>query len=279
MKRLRSNCRRDVSCSAPPAEPWIIMHGCAYMRPWATLAIRHERAFGCHRYRQACRSVHAAPDRQSSRRSATPPSARSRRRARSASSTRSSDQADAEVQHCPQPCRCLDRLPPPQPLREPQKGANVFSRPQTHRDLGRLSTQVKGSRFDSRRLCQTLRNSLTRKRSLVQIQYGPRCFCHRLGMLSGDHRDATAIIPTPPNVTAGECLAACTMHPAGQAGGHRCRPDHGLSHAGQAEHLALAPGYDTWSGSVVIVVETAGDDGDHVGLDVVHEPVLLGYPA
>jgi hypothetical protein len=32
-------------------------------------------------------------------------------------------------------------------------------------------------------------------------------------------------------------------------------------------------------GSVVVVVEAAGDYGDHVGLDVVHEPVLLGYPA
>ncbi len=31
--------------------------------------------------------------------------------------------------------------------------------------------------------------------------------------------------------------------------------------------------------SVVVVVEAAGDYGDHVGLDVVHEPVLLGYPA
>jgi hypothetical protein len=31
--------------------------------------------------------------------------------------------------------------------------------------------------------------------------------------------------------------------------------------------------------SVVVVVETAGDDGDHVGLEVVHEPVLLGNPA
>jgi len=30
-------------------------------------------------------------------------------------------------------------------------GANVFSRVQTQRDLVRLSTQVKGSRFDSAR--------------------------------------------------------------------------------------------------------------------------------
>jgi hypothetical protein len=46
-----------------------------------------------------------------------------------------------------------------------------------------------------------------------------------------------------------------------------------------AEHPALARGQDKRSGSVVVVVEAAGDDGDHVGLDVVHEPVLLGYPA
>ncbi len=31
--------------------------------------------------------------------------------------------------------------------------------------------------------------------------------------------------------------------------------------------------------SVIVVVEAAGDDGDRIGLDVVHEPVLLGYPA
>jgi hypothetical protein len=31
--------------------------------------------------------------------------------------------------------------------------------------------------------------------------------------------------------------------------------------------------------SVVVVVEAAGDDGDHVVLDVVDEPVLLGDPA
>ena len=55
-------------------------------------------------------------------------------------------------------------------------GANVFSRPQTQRDvLGRF-VQVKGSRFDSVRRWQTPWNSLTRKRSLVQIQYGPRHF-------------------------------------------------------------------------------------------------------
>jgi hypothetical protein len=52
-------------------------------------------------------------------------------------------------------------------------GANVFSRLQTQRDLIRLSTQVTGSPLDSGRQAQTPRNSLTRKRSLVQIQYGP----------------------------------------------------------------------------------------------------------
>ena len=52
-------------------------------------------------------------------------------------------------------------------------GANVFSRPQTQRDVPRIFSQVKSSQFDSARRWQTLRNSLTRKRSLVQIQYGP----------------------------------------------------------------------------------------------------------
>ena len=52
-------------------------------------------------------------------------------------------------------------------------GANVFSRPQTQRDVARIFSQVKGSPFDSARRRQTLQNSLTRKRSLVQIQYGP----------------------------------------------------------------------------------------------------------
>jgi hypothetical protein len=31
--------------------------------------------------------------------------------------------------------------------------------------------------------------------------------------------------------------------------------------------------------SVVVVVETAGDDSDHVRLNVVNEPVFLGDPA
>ena len=55
-------------------------------------------------------------------------------------------------------------------------GANVFSRPQTQRDVARFFPQVRGSQFDAGRRCRTLRNSLTRKRSLVQIQYGPRHF-------------------------------------------------------------------------------------------------------
>jgi len=64
-------------------------------------------------------------------------------------------------------------------------GANVFSRPQTQRDvLGRF-VQVKGSRFDSVRRWQTPQNSLTRKRSLVQIQYGPRHFSKTCLALKG----------------------------------------------------------------------------------------------
>jgi hypothetical protein len=53
-------------------------------------------------------------------------------------------------------------------------GANIFSRPQTQRDVARILSQVRGSQLDSVRRQQTLQNSLTRKRSLVQIQYGPR---------------------------------------------------------------------------------------------------------
>ena len=52
-------------------------------------------------------------------------------------------------------------------------GANVFSRPQTQRDVARIFSQVRGSPLDSVRRSQTRWNSLTRKRSLVQIQYGP----------------------------------------------------------------------------------------------------------
>jgi len=52
-------------------------------------------------------------------------------------------------------------------------GANVFSRHQTQPDSLRLFMHVKGSQFDSARPRQTPWNSLTRKRSLVQIQYGP----------------------------------------------------------------------------------------------------------
>jgi hypothetical protein len=55
-------------------------------------------------------------------------------------------------------------------------GANVFSRPQTLHDMVRFFSQVTGSQFASVRRWQTPQNSLTRKRSLVQIQYGPRHF-------------------------------------------------------------------------------------------------------
>ena len=53
-------------------------------------------------------------------------------------------------------------------------GANVFSRPQTQRDVARFFSQVRApssTQSDGGR--RHLRNSLTRKRSLVQIQYGP----------------------------------------------------------------------------------------------------------
>jgi hypothetical protein len=47
---------------------------------------------------------------------------------------------------------------------------------------------------------------------------------------------------------------------------------------GLRQELIDCSGLDR-SGSVIVVVEATGDDGDHVGLDVVHEPVLLSYPA
>jgi hypothetical protein len=54
-------------------------------------------------------------------------------------------------------------------------------------------------------------------------------------------------------------------------------PDVGV---GEVALEGLGPGgQEEGPGSVVVVVEAAGDDGDHIGLDVVHEPVLLGYPA
>ena len=55
-------------------------------------------------------------------------------------------------------------------------GANMFRLPQTQHDSVRMSVQVKGSPFDSVRRWQTPKppgTSLTRKRSLVQVQYGP----------------------------------------------------------------------------------------------------------
>ena len=40
-------------------------------------------------------------------------------------------------------------LPARQAPWEPEMGANVFSRPQTQRDVARIFSQVKGSPFDS----------------------------------------------------------------------------------------------------------------------------------
>jgi hypothetical protein len=47
-----------------------------------------------------------------------------------------------------------------QASREPEMGANVFSRPQTQRDVARIFSQVKGSPLDSIRRSQTLPNPL-----------------------------------------------------------------------------------------------------------------------
>ncbi len=56
-------------------------------------------------------------------------------------------------------------------------GANAISRPQTQPDPVRNLSQIKAPRStqpDGDRLPITAKTSLTRKRSLVQIQYGPR---------------------------------------------------------------------------------------------------------
>jgi hypothetical protein len=45
----------------------------------------------------------------------------------------------------------LVRFRPPQPLREPQTGANVFNRHQTQRDPVRFLLQVRSFEFDSAR--------------------------------------------------------------------------------------------------------------------------------
>src|SRR6266568_8320372 len=58
-------------------------------------------------------------------------------------------------------------------------GANAISRPQTQPDPVRNLSQIKAPRStqpDGNRLPRTAKTSLTRKRSLVQIQYGPRGF-------------------------------------------------------------------------------------------------------
>jgi hypothetical protein len=55
-------------------------------------------------------------------------------------------------------------------------GANAVSRLRTQRDVTRMSALVNDSPFDPIRRRRTLPNSLTRKRSQVQILYGPRHF-------------------------------------------------------------------------------------------------------
>jgi hypothetical protein len=56
---------------------------------------------------------------------------------------------------------------------EPKRGASPRRLPSSPRDFVGLFLQVEGSPIDSRRPGRTVRNYLTRKRSLVQIQYGP----------------------------------------------------------------------------------------------------------
>ncbi len=77
-------------------------------------------------------------------------------------------------------------------------GANVFSRPQTQRDPVRLFSKVRDSQFDSVRRLRTPQNSLTRKRSLVQIQYGPPSSktCPAVGSQKGSQQPVKLASPT-----------------------------------------------------------------------------------
>ena len=120
------------------------------------------------------------------------------------------------------------------------------------------------------------RTSLTRKRSLVQIQYGPRHFsksCLALRATRG------ARLLRFCHIVAGQSTSRSSLDRRLSPAWHAQRRSIELPLPSVRRPLALARGYDTRSGLVIVVVETAGDDGDHVGLDVVHEPVLLGYPA
>ena len=110
------------------------------------------------------------------RRPATPPSARTSRGLRVRQLSALPEQRSDRQRATSSPRRSwrIGRLPAFQMLWGPGMGANVFRRPQPQRDVARLFSQVRSSRFDSVRRWQAPRNSLTRKRSLVQIQYGPR---------------------------------------------------------------------------------------------------------
>ena len=59
-------------------------------------------------------------------------------------------------------------------LREPAKGANVFRRLSTHRDLLGSFALVRGSPFDSVRLSQTSGTCMACRRSGVRIPLAPR---------------------------------------------------------------------------------------------------------
>jgi hypothetical protein len=134
--------------------------------------------------------------------------------------------------------------------------ANAISRPPTEPGPARISSQVKDSPFDSVRRSQTPQTAMefpdteevtgsnpvrptpffenpssagSQKGSEAPAGLLHRCWsehhtlqpelgdCLRLGVLSGDRRDAAVIIPTRSSVAAGECLSA--LHGASRRSG------------------------------------------------------------
>ena len=116
-------------------------------------------------------------------------------------------------------------------------GANVFRRPQTRRDVARFFAQVRSPRFDSVRRWQTPWNSLTRKRSLVQIQYGPRIVTWPFLFLA---RPFSALRPY--NWPYSECYRwakTCPGHRTAACGRSSPRAGHSPHSAGSAREGAL----------------------------------------
>ena len=81
------------------------------------------------------------------------------------------------------------------------------------------------------------------------------------------------------HIVAGQSPSRCSLNGKLSPAWHAQRRSIELPLPSVRRPLGSARGYDSRSGLVIVVVETAGDDSNHVGLDVVHEPVPLGYPA